>query len=304
MKSQGMGTSGQLAVNSSTQQLYSGGENGPGGSIKRKRSPSPNHDQHPAVTHKVPQEMAYSVKMQFLKCMSISLFILNFAELVEDLNFERRRMARDQRMRQEEARKHQQMAIQKEQQREKEKQEAEMKKRMKRRRKRRIRRDGSGGSGGNNPVPGSGSEEEFFKGGRGSSNEDDYYYDEYESDRYSGDEGMLSSGVEDDDNYFRRSKGVLFEEKGAKGPTRTAAANRERLAQTQSHNFKGNKTMSNNNNSADDLNYSPEDGTAAKKQKRKVFDINLGQIEKEKVMPQNTERVMYDSRGQLESDRG
>jgi hypothetical protein len=196
--------------------------------------------------------------------MYVHLSFLYFAELVEDLNFERRRMAREQRMRQEEARKHQQMAIQKEQQREKDKQEAEMKKRMKRRRKRRIRRDGSGGSGGNNPVPGSGSEEEFFKGGRGSSNEDEYY-DEYESDRYSGDEGMLSSGVEDDDNYFRRSKGVLFEEKGAKGPTRTAAANRERLAQTQSHNFKGNKTMSNNNNSADDLNYSPEEGSAAKK---------------------------------------
>ena len=156
-----------------------------------------------------------------------------------------------------------------------------MKKRMKRRRKRRIRRDGSGG---NNPVPGSGSEEEFLKGGRGSSNEDDYYYDEYESDGYSGDERMLSSDMEDYDNYFRRSKGVLFEEKGAKGPTRTAAANRERFAQTQSHNFKGNKTMSNNNNSADDLNYSPEEGSA-KKQKRMVFDINLGQIQKEKVMP-------------------
>ena len=102
-----------------------------------------------------------------------------------------------------------------------------MKKRMKRRRKRRIRRDGSGNQG----VPGSGTEEEFFKGGRGgSSNEDDYYYDEYESDGYSGD--MLSSGLDEDDNYFRKSKGVLFEEKGAKGPTRTAAANRERMAQT------------------------------------------------------------------------
>jgi hypothetical protein len=104
-----------------------------------------------------------------------------------------------------------------------------MKKRMKRRRKRRVRRDGSR----NQPVPpGSGSEEEFFKGARGSSNEDEYYSDEYESDGYSGDEGMLSSGVDDDDNYFRRSKGVLFEEKGAKSPTRTAAAKRERMAQT------------------------------------------------------------------------
>jgi hypothetical protein len=103
-----------------------------------------------------------------------------------------------------------------------------MKKRMRRRRKRRIRRDGSG----NHPAPGSGSEEEFFKNGRGatSSNDDDYYYDEYESDRYSGD--VLSSGLDEDENYFRRSKGILFEEKGAKGQTRTAAANRERMAQT------------------------------------------------------------------------
>jgi len=128
-----------------------------------------------------------------------------------------------------------------------------MKKRMKRRRKRRVRRDGSGG----HPVPGSGSEEEFNKGGRGSSNEDEYYSDEYESDGYSDDERLLSSGVDEDDNYFRRSKGVLFEEKGAKSPTRTAAAKRERLAQTQSQGFK-NKIINNNNNSADDLNYSPE----------------------------------------------
>ena len=37
--------------------------------------------------------------------LNVSLSILNFAELVEDLNFERRRMAREQRLRKEEARK-------------------------------------------------------------------------------------------------------------------------------------------------------------------------------------------------------
>jgi hypothetical protein len=145
-----------------------------------------------------------------------------------------------------------------------------MKKRMKRRKKRRVRRDGSG----NHPVPGSGSEEEFIKGARGSSNEDEYYSEEYESDGYSDDEGMLSSGdIDENDTYFRRTKGVLYEEKGAKGPTRTAAANRERMAQTQSQGF---KNLNNNNNSADDLKYSPEIAdnlSGTKAAKRKVFDI-------------------------------
>ncbi len=104
-----------------------------------------------------------------------------------------------------------------------------MKKRMKRRRRRRIRRDPNG----NNQIPGSGSEEEFFKGGRGSTeDDDDYYDDEYESDGYSNEDGPLSSGIDEEDDYFRRTKGILFEEKGAKGGTRTAAPNRDRHAHT------------------------------------------------------------------------
>jgi len=64
--------------------------------MKRKRSPnSPKLEQRPAITHKVPQEMAYSVKIQFLKCNS--LFLILSLELVEDLNYERRRLAREHR---------------------------------------------------------------------------------------------------------------------------------------------------------------------------------------------------------------
>ena len=57
-----------------------------------------------------------------------------------------------------------------------------------------------------------------------------------------------------------------------------------------------------NNANLDDLNYSLGDGSG-KKGKRNDFHINMGQIEKEKMHQQNTERFMYDSRGQFGSAR-
>ena len=55
-----------------------------------------------AIPPKPPTEVSHSVKIQFLKCKSNFPYIF-FLELIEDLNYERKRLAKEQREREQEA---------------------------------------------------------------------------------------------------------------------------------------------------------------------------------------------------------
>jgi hypothetical protein len=98
-------------------------------------------------------------------------------------------------------------------------------------------------------------DEDYFRGG---SDSDGGYSEEG---RYSDDEGLLSSGIEDEDYD---GSGVLYEDKV--GKAQTAAGYNQRMAQTQG--FGGFKSKK-----------EEPDSTS---KKRKVFDLNLGQIDQSK----------------------